>query len=251
MIHYCTKGRECRVNDLGEAECICQRWCAHRKKPVCGNDGIIYENHCLLHRASCYQDKPLSLQRMELCLNRAIDTSSPASNDQIEIYRETTTQSSKILEFTTQNNPVSTIEPITVQSTDNNNDNDDNVVVEEITNYIIKKCSPQEYEIMKDNLLLYSHARLMSQDNNHSKDFLVSIMFSHYDQNNNGHLDADELHSISLFEHLEELSNGCALNDMIIYDDTDHDGQLSVNEFNQAFSKLYSKYIIVLKSQSI
>lgn len=53
----------------------------------------------------------------------------------------------------------------------------------------VTMCTPQEYEIMKDNLLLYSHARLISSDNNHSRDFLVSIMFSHYDQNNNGHLE--------------------------------------------------------------
>lgn len=230
LIHYCAKGRECKVNDLGQAECICQRWCAHRKKPVCGNDGVIYENHCLLHRASCYQDKPLSLQRMELCLNRETESSS----EQIVIYKETTQATDHNIIATTAETLSSTIESLSVQP--------NYPVVVEVPNFGFKKCSPQEYEILKDNLLLYSHARLMSQDNNHSKDFLVSIMFSHYDQNNNGHLDEDELHSISLFEHLDELSNGCALNDMIIYDDTDHDGQLSVNEFNQAFSKLYSKF---------
>lgn len=42
-------------------------------------------------------------------------------------------------------------------------------------------------------------------------------------------------------EHLEALSNGCSLAHMIQYDDTDHDGRLTINEFYLAFSKLYSK----------
>lgn len=80
--------------------------------------------------------------------------------------------------------------------------------------YDKEECSMQEYEIMKvtknlkllklltrvsfsiqDNLLLYNHARLMSQDN-HSKDYLVSIMFSHYDKNNNGNLETTELNEV-------------------------------------------------------
>lgn len=103
-------------------------------------------------------------------------------------------------------------------------------------------CSLQEYEIMKDNLLLYSHTRLMSQDNNHSKDFLVSIMFSHYDQNNNGRLEEEELRKATVSERLDVLSNGCALNDMLVFDDGNNDRMLNINEFYQAFNKMYSKY---------
>lgn len=35
----------------------------------------------------------------------------------------------------------------------------------------------------------------MSQDN-HSKEYLVSIMFSHYDRNNNGNLEREELEQV-------------------------------------------------------
>lgn len=35
----------------------------------------------------------------------------------------------------------------------------------------------------------------MSQDN-HSKDYLVSIMFSHYDKNNNGNVETTELNEV-------------------------------------------------------
>lgn len=108
-----------------------------------------------------------------------------------------------------------------------------------------KECSNQEYEIMKDNLLLYNHARLMAQDN-HSKEYLVSIMFSHYDQNNNGNLEREELEQIAESEDLEELCKGCNLGHMINYDDADGDGKLNVNEFYMAFSKLYSVSVVSL-----
>jgi hypothetical protein len=80
----------------------------------------------------------------------------------------------------------------------------------------------------------------MAQDN-HSKEYLVSIMFSHYDQNNNGNLERDELDQVAEREDLEQLSKGCSLGHMISFDDVDRDGRLNINEFYLAFSKLYSK----------
>lgn len=52
---------------------------------------------------------------------------------------------------------------------------------------------------------------------------------------------ATHLFQISDQEHLNELSEGCSLSDMLTYDDSDGDTLLSVNEFYSAFSKLYSK----------
>lgn len=56
--------------------------------------------------------------------------------------------------------------------------------------------------IIQDNLLLYNHARLSSMEDGHSnagsKDYLVSLMFSHYDLNNNGLLEAAELSKVRL-----------------------------------------------------
>ena len=40
---------------IGIAVCICQRKCPERKHPVCGSDGVAYENHCELHREACIQ----------------------------------------------------------------------------------------------------------------------------------------------------------------------------------------------------
>ncbi|KAK7788916.1 hypothetical protein R5R35_007352 [Gryllus longicercus] len=108
-------------------------------------------------------------------------------------------------------------------------------------------CTIQKYEIMKDNLLLYNHAKLMAEDNRSSgKEYLVSIMFSHYDQNNNGALEKEELEEIAKKEHLNKLAKGCSLGHMLAYDDTDKDGKLNINEFYVAFSKLYSVSVVSL-----
>ena len=42
-------------NFSGVAVCICQRKCPERNHPVCGSDGVAYENHCELHREACIQ----------------------------------------------------------------------------------------------------------------------------------------------------------------------------------------------------
>jgi len=50
----CRPGRECRSDaDGGEARCVCRVSCPEHWKPVCGSDGVSYDNHCLLHRAAC------------------------------------------------------------------------------------------------------------------------------------------------------------------------------------------------------
>lgn len=66
-------------------------------------------------------------------------------------------------------------------------------------------------------------------------------MFSHYDQNNNGVLEREELTAIAKAEHLDQLSSSCSLGDLVTYDDSDKDGRININEFYTAFSKLYSK----------
>lgn len=47
---------------------------------------------------------------------------------------------------------------------------------------------------------MYNHARLSSMEDGHSnsgsKDYLVSLMFSHYDLNNNGLLEIEELSKV-------------------------------------------------------
>lgn len=72
-------------------------------------------------------------------------------------------------------------------------------------------------------------------------------MFSHYDQNNNGRLEAEELWQAAERDHLGQLSASCILADMLLFDDPDADGTLDINEFYTAFSKLYSKWTPLLR----
>ncbi|KAG1696653.1 Follistatin-related protein 5 [Nymphon striatum] len=71
-------------------------------------------------------------------------------------------------------------------------------------------------------------------------------MFSHFDQNNNGLLEAVELDEIAKNDNLDKLSRKCKLSDMLKFDDADHDGHLNINEFYDAYSKLYSVSVISL-----
>lgn len=220
---------------------------------------MIYENHCELHRAACILERPITLQKLEKCTT--IGKKKPKKFDKFKTTIRSTskpflTQPSdsvddKITTPVLGPHIVSYSDSIPQQYTSHLKqspyideiqfENSPNEIDTGTTSYMHKGyCSSQEYEIMKDNLLLYSHTRLMSQDNNHSKDFLVSIMFSHYDQNENGFLEEGELQHITVVEHLENLSNGCVLSDMLIFDDSNNDRKLSTHEFYQAFNKLYS-----------
>lgn len=244
------------VNPKGLPECVCQRYCAHRRKPICGTDGMIYENHCELHRAACILERPITLQKLEKCTTvgkkkqkklkaPSVDTTSASVDEttttagpaQIFSYSDAVPQQ----QSTSHAKQSPYIDEIQFENSPNEIDTGT------ATSYTLKGyCSSQEYEIMKDNLLLYSHNRLMSPDNNHSKDFLVSIMFSHYDRNGNAFLEEDELRHITVVEHLDSLSNGCVLSDMLIFDDSNNDRQLSTHEFYQAFNKLYSLSVVSL-----
>lgn len=79
LVHYCPKGRECELNLFTNApECVCQRSCDGEQtptatalnnynRPICGSDGMVYENHCELHRAACILNRPIAFQRLEKC----------------------------------------------------------------------------------------------------------------------------------------------------------------------------------------
>lgn len=255
------------VNAKGLPECVCQRDCPYRKKPICGTDGMVYENHCELHRAACILNRPIAFQKIEKCstiskkkYKKPVAEYEPTTHRSIteehqnsEIQKESVQSTIIAGQFSTEHAALELYPQQTTVASGSMNLRPGDVLrlyddsqndIQNGDDAIYKQkgyCSSQEYEIMKDNLLLYSHTRLMVQENNHSKDFLVSIMFSHYDQNNNGHLEEEELNKISLIEHLEDLSNGCALSDMLVFDDSNNDRTLNINEFYQAFNKLYSK----------
>ncbi|KAJ8924834.1 hypothetical protein NQ315_000988 [Exocentrus adspersus] len=268
LVQYCMKGRECVVEN-GEPQCICQKQCPPHRRAVCGSDGRIYSNHCELHRAACLQSTAITTMRGTFCVKigkgwqeyqprtRTYVSATSISNsteqpdvttgiltEAVETTLPPTAYAPLVREQTEVPLPTSTSEEPSYLENEIEDSVDEREEKSDLY-YDKDDCSMQEYEVMKDNLLLYNHARLMSQDN-HSKDYLVSIMFSHYDRNNNGNLEATELNEIAVQERLDSLSSGCSLSNMIQYDDADHDGKLSINEFYVAFSKLYSVSVVSL-----
>ncbi|KAF0302351.1 Follistatin-related protein 5 [Amphibalanus amphitrite] len=63
----CGRGRTCQQTDSGAA-CVCVHQCPDRYKPVCGSDGMIYPNHCHLHRRACLDGRHIGPRKMEKCL---------------------------------------------------------------------------------------------------------------------------------------------------------------------------------------
>ncbi|GFG35030.1 hypothetical protein Cfor_04391, partial [Coptotermes formosanus] len=231
LVKYCGKGRECQVS-RGVAECVCQRRCRRHQKLVCGTDGQLYANHCELHRTACLDDRAIAVDHTYDCMKRR----APSEKSEHHNLQEATAPSAVPTAVHNE-----TFTPLQY------NPGDNEAEVETDSYYEKDDCSIQEYEIMKDNLLLYNHAKLMAEDNHSSgKEYLVSIMFSHYDQNNNGALEREELEQIAGREHLNQLAKGCSLGHMLSFDDTDKDGRLNINEFYMAFSKLYSVSVVSL-----
>lgn len=106
-------------------------------------------------------------------------------------------------------------------------------------------CAADDYVNMKDNLLLFHHQNMVYLQHGidgavHRMEYLVSIIFSHYDQNNDGLVEKDELalmwNTMNLY-HVANDSN-CTLLDMLLFDDANGDHVLTINEFNDAFHRI-------------
>ncbi|XP_046440926.1 follistatin-related protein 5-like isoform X3 [Daphnia pulex] len=283
---FCGRGRECQMNSQGHPECVCVRKCRRHHKLICGTDGILYSSHCELHRSACLSNQPIAIDHTYLCLRRregnkssgdssSSSSSSPISNEDdgvqqqqqhsVKSDRNSWTTATVQSTFSVETSVAGSVDSYSMISTTSETDqaepharssssstsqSEPLPIDSFLTPASSSICSQQDYEILKDNLLLYNHARLSSMEDGHSnagsKDYLVSLMFSHYDLNNNGLLEAQELSKTFEDEHLSQLSKECSLSDMLAYDDVDHDTHLNLNEFYAAFSKLYSVSVVSL-----
>lgn len=63
----CPPGRTCLATPPGLVQCICTPSCPQHWNPVCGSDGISYDNHCLLHQAACNQEKHITPKHTGFC----------------------------------------------------------------------------------------------------------------------------------------------------------------------------------------
>ncbi|XP_050056209.1 follistatin-related protein 5-like isoform X1 [Aphis gossypii] len=208
LVHYCGRGEECAALG-GVARCICVRKCGPAKRRVCGTDGRLYDNRCELHKSGCLSGVNIEIDHSLKCF---IPSASKAKN--VRILPKTA----------------------------------DNVIELETKSKEAKTCGSPQYEIMKDNLLLINHAKLMYQKSwNSGKEYMVSALFRYLDLDGNGFLQLEELQKITKQDKLDDMSDVCVMSDMIRFEDMDKDGRLGLNEFYAAFSKLYSLSVVTLE----
>lgn len=203
---------ECDINSSNIPVCICQRACPYfnkrKRRQLCGSNGQIYDNFCELYRDACQQRVEITISDMSVCT-----TPEPEYDDE-DNYND-------IIGFNEEPSFVIQTQPERIS------------------------CSADEYALMKDNLLLFHHKNMAylqhgSNTEIHRMDYLVSIIFSHYDQNNDGLVEKDELAFMWNTMDMHHVANdsNCTLLDMIIYDDTNNDRVLTINEFNDAFHRI-------------
>lgn len=70
----CPSGQECLVQSDNTERCVCASRCKKRHKPVCGKDGILYVNHCELHRSACLTGKKIGIDWEKACLKKKAKT---------------------------------------------------------------------------------------------------------------------------------------------------------------------------------
>ncbi|KAK7603150.1 hypothetical protein V9T40_003149 [Parthenolecanium corni] len=266
LVKYCGNGEECVVIK-GKAVCICQRQCPKIRKVICGSDGKLYSNHCELHRAACLTAKPLFIDHSFSCSANLV----PGSEAVVEFD---SSQLDKYNETEWRQNSSSDSEPLRSESAftkldkkgnrsradggsndGGRNEEEDDVFRNEMdkrsdANYEEngdEQCTAQEYEIMKDNLLLVNQVKYMHQETwTGGKEYIVSALFKFLDIDDNGLLTSEELVKVAKRENLQRITEKCNLENLITKEDIDKDNRLGTNEFYAAFSKLYSLSVVSL-----
>ncbi|XP_066246527.1 follistatin-related protein 5-like [Euwallacea similis] len=245
LSHYCPSGRECKMRNSIPI-CECSKMCVPHH-PICASDGVVYPSHCHMHSTACSSKRRLSQMDMSFCQKN--------SRSERDWLQEKTLESKTPEDRKSRNNSsglsasgLSNVQSVLVLPSLKSGDLSNLLNEIEDHYYGRDECSLQEYEVMKDNLLLYNHAKLMSEDQ--SKDSLLSMMFSHYDKNNDEYLQKSELDQVSSEDqdlvNVINLTSGCSLSSMIEFDDSDKDRKLSLSEFSVAMSKLYSVSVVTL-----
>ncbi|KAL1494445.1 hypothetical protein ABEB36_010043 [Hypothenemus hampei] len=230
--HYCPQGHLCKTQN-NRAVCVCNRRCVPRH-PICGSDGEIYPSHCHMHSIGCFKKEKMIQMSMHFCLRRKKEKAKQAIATKDD--QSSGTNSSGVAH---------NVESVVVLPTDFG-------IVNEIEDHFYGRddCSLQEYEVMKDNLILYNHDTLMDENAEQDRDRLLPMIFVRYDKNGNQLLERSELQQCSDEDEelvgIIHLTNGCALTSLIDFDDEDKDDKLTMAEFLVAMSKLYSVSVVSL-----
>jgi len=215
---YCRAGRECM--SLGgsgsDFECVCITKCPGHWKPVCGSDGVSYDNHCELHRRACIDGKPISPLHPGFCKK---------SRDEILAREEFIEEISKL--------GVEKKAPIPMACFEN----DRNRLREFLVSWFNLSASKQDW---------YSHGM--------SYDEILSGHFTAMDSNKDGYLDTTEMYkyisskdSPSTPQSKADKIRELCVDALVEEGDINMDWRLAFSEYKQILQEHYQPSVQVCK----
>ncbi|XP_072165244.1 follistatin-related protein 5-like [Diadema setosum] len=199
----CPKGSECFVNKTtNTAECICRPYCKPHYKPVCGSDGVIYDNHCELHRAACLSGTRIVVH-----------------NNGCEGHDETAASSS-----TSASSTASTPETPSPSMTP--------------TTRLI--CTPEETAQLKEELVAHYREQFNNPEDVDlpplNKKYIVSLILNHYDTDGDDAISREEMESGMSLDRVADLLPSCSFLDVLDDGDVNGDDKLSGLELYREFN---------------
>ena len=57
----------CEANIYGIYECVCPQVCLRLDKPICGSNGVTYDNECELRVRSCLAQTEITIAHLGPC----------------------------------------------------------------------------------------------------------------------------------------------------------------------------------------
>ncbi|XP_030835975.1 follistatin-related protein 5 [Strongylocentrotus purpuratus] len=193
----CPKGSECLVNRTTNlAECICRPYCKPHYKPVCGSDGVMYENHCELHRASCVSGQRITVH------SHGCDTPQTA-----------------FVMTTTPEGPIPSMSPTEAPDTCTPEE------MAQLKEELIAHYREQFHNPNEDNDLPPLN-----------KKYIVSLILNHYDIDADDAISRQEMESAMTLDRITDLLPGCSFLDVLDSGDFDGNEKLSGMELYREFN---------------